>query len=85
MARALGATVPWIARSASPKIPLLDRAFMGVFDRFARTAIRVGRLRIILPNGEELVYGGHREAFAVVRHLSRPVAFLGFLSFCLVG
>lgn len=41
----------------SPKIPLLDRAAVALFDKFARAAIRTGRLRIVLPSGEELVYG----------------------------
>ncbi|KAL4447595.1 hypothetical protein ABPG75_004814 [Micractinium tetrahymenae] len=55
--KAMGGTIPWVPRSVSPKIPLLDRAAMGLFDKFARAAIRTGRLRLILPNGEELVYG----------------------------
>lgn len=52
-----GGTIPWVPRSVSPKIPLLDRAAIGLFDKFARAAIRTGRLRLILPSGEELVYG----------------------------
>lgn len=30
---------------------------MAVFHRFARAAITVGQLRMVLPNGEELCYG----------------------------
>ena len=30
---------------------------MRVFDRFARAAVAVGRLRIVLPSGAELAYG----------------------------
>ena len=56
-AQALGATIPWVSRATSPKISLLDHFFMGVFDKFARAAIFVGHLRIILPNGKELEYG----------------------------
>ncbi|KAK9804082.1 hypothetical protein WJX73_004574 [Symbiochloris irregularis] len=56
-AEALGARIPWTPRAACPKISLTDRFFMRVFDGFARAALKIGRLRIILPNGEELVYG----------------------------
>ena len=41
----------------SPKIPWLDRAALALFDKFARSAIKTGRLRFVLPNGEELCYG----------------------------
>ena len=41
----------------SPKISVVDRLFMAGFDRFARAAITVGQLRMVLPNGEELCYG----------------------------
>ena len=57
VAQRLGASVPWTPRAVSPKISLVDRAFMAIFDRFARAAITVGSLRLILPNGEELHYG----------------------------
>ena len=53
----MGAALPWVPRSVSPKISLVDRAFMAIFDRFARAAITVGQLNIVLPNGEELRYG----------------------------
>ena len=54
---ALGARVPWRARAACPKISLADSFFLGTFDRFARMAIQLGSLRLILPNGEERLYG----------------------------
>ena len=56
--------LPWVPRSVSPKIPLLDRAAARLFDRFARAAIKTGYLRLVLPSGEELVYGdrAHSEA-----------------------
>lgn len=57
-AAALGASIPWTPRPTSPKVSLTDALFMSTFDRFARRAISLGRLRFILPNGEELVYGG---------------------------
>lgn len=53
----LGASIPWVPRSVSPKISIVDQVFMAVFDRFARAAITVGQLRMVLPNGEELCYG----------------------------
>lgn len=39
------------------QVGLLGSLAMNVFDRFARAAIKVGHLRVILPNGEELSYG----------------------------
>ena len=54
---ALGAQVPWQARATCPKISLADSFFLGTFDRFARMAIQLGSLRLILPNGEERLYG----------------------------
>lgn len=63
---ALGAAIPWTPRPTSPKIGLLDSFFMATFDRFARAAISVGRLRFILPNGEELIYGSESSADHVV-------------------
>lgn len=55
---ALGAAVPWEPRATSPKLGLLDRLCLATFDRFARTALGIGRLRLILPTGEERCYGG---------------------------
>ncbi len=54
---ALGAKIPWSARATCPKISLTDSFFLGTFDRFARMAINLGSLRLILPNGEERLYG----------------------------
>ncbi len=54
---ALGAKIPWSARATCPKISLADSFFLGTFDRFARMAISLGSLRLILPNGEERFYG----------------------------
>jgi len=56
-AECLGAQVPWTPCSACPKIGVVDRVCMAVFDRFARVALKVGHLRIILPNGQEMSYG----------------------------
>ncbi|PRW60674.1 cyclopropane-fatty-acyl-phospholipid synthase [Chlorella sorokiniana] len=53
----MGCTIPWVPRSVSPKIGLLDQAAIRLFDKFARAAIKTGYLRIVLPNGDELVYG----------------------------
>ena len=55
---AMDCPLPWTPSPVcSPKIGIIDTIAMKVFDKFARTAITVGRLRLILPNGEELVYG----------------------------
>ncbi len=32
--------------------------FMGLFDRFAKAAVKVGYLRLILPSGYELRWAG---------------------------
>lgn len=53
----MGGSIPWKPRSSSPKISVIDRAAIYVFDRFARSTIKDGHLRFILPNGEELHYG----------------------------
>ena len=57
---ALGARVPWRAQATCPKISLADSFFLGTFDRFARMAIQLGSLRLILPNGEERLYGSRQ-------------------------
>lgn len=62
VAAQLGAAIPWTPRPTSPKTSLLDSFFTLTFDRFARAAISAGRLRLILPNGEELVYGSEASA-----------------------
>lgn len=59
-ATALGAPPPWAnaLRAPSPKLGLLDRAAMATFDKFAKAAIRKGRLTVVLPDGRQLEYGG---------------------------
>lgn len=66
----MGGVIPWTPISCSPKLSLLDRSAIYLFDRFAKQTIRTGRIRFILPNGEELQYGtpqppvgGHKEAW----------------------
>jgi len=54
---AMGGSIPWVPRTTSPKVSWVDSIAMGLFDRFARAAITKGRLRIILPTGQELSYG----------------------------
>ena len=39
---------------------------MRLFDKFARASFRVGHLRLILPNGEELSYGDPAKTAAPV-------------------
>ena len=56
-AQALGAAIPWKPCATSPKLTVLDRLFLATFDGFAARALRRGRLRLILPTGEERCYG----------------------------
>jgi hypothetical protein len=60
----LGARIPWTPRPTNPKLSLLDQFFLATFDRFARAALTLGRLRFILPNGAELCYGSEASAAA---------------------
>ena len=53
----MGGKIPWAPRATNPKMSWLDSVAMKTFDKFAKAAINVGRLRIILPNGHELIYG----------------------------
>lgn len=53
----LGVDLPWVPRTTNPKIGIWDSQMLAVFDRFAGGAIRTGRLRLLLPNGEERHYG----------------------------
>ena len=55
---AMKCPVPWSPSPVcSPKIGIVDTIAMKIFDKFAKVAIKTGKLRLILPNGEELVYG----------------------------
>lgn len=55
---AMGGTIPWAPSPVcSPKVPIIDSIAIKLFDTFAKAAIKTGKLRLILPNGEELVYG----------------------------
>ena len=72
VAAQLGAAVPWTPRATSPKASLLDAFFVHTFNRFARAALTIGRLRFILPSGEELVYGS--EASAQPHHHAKGAA-----------
>ena len=66
VAEALGATIPWTPRTVSPKIGIADQLAMAAFDRFAKASITTGRLRFVLPNGEELAYGSPDSSQAAV-------------------
>ena len=64
VAARLGASIPWTPRPTCPKLSLQDRFFIATFDRFARAALTLGRLRFVLPNGAELCYGSEASAAA---------------------
>lgn len=53
-----------------------------MFDRFARAAISVGHLRIVLPNGEELSYGDPSTAQPPVASGGRLGTFFSILLPC---
>ncbi len=53
----MGATLPWVPRTTSPKLSWIDSAAIAMFDKFAKVSIKTGRLRFILPTGAELCYG----------------------------
>ena len=53
----MGGRIPWTPRTCSPKISMIDSIAMKIFDSFAKMAILKGKLRLVLPNGEEMVYG----------------------------
>lgn len=46
----------------APKV----QAAIRLFDKFARAAIKTGYLRLVLPNGDELVYGDKAHCAAPV-------------------
>jgi cyclopropane-fatty-acyl-phospholipid synthase len=53
----MGATIPWVPRTTSPKLSWVDSAAITMFDKFAKASVTTGRLRLILPTGTELCYG----------------------------
>ncbi|CAG9462248.1 unnamed protein product [Pedinophyceae sp. YPF-701] len=55
---ALGCRLPWTPRAVSPKTTWWQRRGLDIFDMWARHCVKVGRLRVILPTGEERCYGG---------------------------
>lgn len=55
---AMGGAITWTPSPiCSPKLSTIDRMAIKLFDTFAKAAIKSGKLRLILPNGEELIYG----------------------------
>mmetsp|Transcript_25180 Transcript_25180/g.35111 ORF Transcript_25180/g.35111 Transcript_25180/m.35111 type:complete len:947 (-) Transcript_25180:384-3224(-) len=53
----LNAPVPWVPRSLSPDMTLVQSHCIKSFDLLASTCIKRGSLRLILPNGHEKFYG----------------------------
>lgn len=66
VAELLGAGIPWTPIATSPKMGLSDMAYLWLFNRFAKVAITIGQLRLILPNGEELLYGSGKGTLPAV-------------------
>ncbi|GIL82213.1 hypothetical protein Vretimale_7189 [Volvox reticuliferus] len=72
---AMGGTLPWVPRATSPKVSFLQQLYMGLFDKYARAVFTQGRMRMILPTGQELVYGSDdtaAPAFAGEEWRGRP-------------
>ena len=57
VAKGLGAPPPWVARSLSPKIPLLHSWAIRTFEKVGQRVITKGSLSLLLPNGCEIVLG----------------------------
>ena len=57
VAKGLGVSPPWVARSLSPKIPMLHSWAIRTFEKVGQRVITKGSLRILLPNGCEIVLG----------------------------
>jgi cyclopropane-fatty-acyl-phospholipid synthase len=57
VAKGLGAPPPWVARPLSPKIPLLHTWAIRTFEKVGQRVITKGSLRLLLPNGCEIVLG----------------------------
>ncbi len=53
----MGGSLPWVPRATSPKVTLGQQLYVSLFDKYAKAVFTRGRLRMILPNGGELVYG----------------------------
>ena len=66
----LGLPLPWVPRATSPRTTLFEGHAQRAVSRYARAAIRTGQLRVVLPTGEEKVYG---EAVAPARVPARVV------------
>lgn len=69
---AMSGTLPWVPRATSPKLSWIDSTAIRMFDRFAKASIHTGRLRLILPTGEELRYGTAVEPFNAESWRGRP-------------
>ncbi|PNH10244.1 Cyclopropane-fatty-acyl-phospholipid synthase [Tetrabaena socialis] len=54
---AMGGSLPWVPRATSPKMTISQQVYMNLFDKYTRSTLTQGRLRLILPNGDELLYG----------------------------
>ena len=50
VAQALGVPIPWTPICTSPKISLTAHFFKGIFDKFAKAAIKTGELRSVIAN-----------------------------------
>ena len=57
----LGANIPWTPRPTSPYMTLSTRLVNASVHKMAGGAVKKGSVRLILPNGAEVVYGNPKD------------------------
>jgi len=59
--KGLGGTIPWVPRPTSPYMTMSTRFVNASVHKMAGSAIKKGSLRLIMPNGTEVVYGNQSD------------------------
>lgn len=62
-----GGRTPWEPRTCSPKIGWLDSVAMRMFEKFAGASLSRGRLRLVLPDGNEMEFGSRQDTAPLVK------------------
>jgi len=60
--KGMGGTIPWAPRPTSPYMTLTTRFVNASVHKMAGGAIKRGSIRLIMPNGTEVVYGNVNDA-----------------------
>ena len=71
--KGLGGTIPWVPRPTSPYMTMSTRFVNASVHKMAGSAIKKGSLRLIMPNGTEVVYGNQSDC-APPGHVLQGVA-----------